>query len=70
MKTHNASIYHSISCGRVAHAELVAEPPQCCGHTMANASAETIREGDVAGKKADDHLESAPPVIKGREKPR
>ena len=51
MKTHTASIYHCISCGRVVHAELEAEPPQCCGNTMAKACAETIGEGDVAGEK-------------------
>ena len=70
MKTHNASIYHCISCGRVVHAELEAEPPQCCGHTMAKAGAETILEGGVAGEKAGSHSETAPPVSKGRKKPR
>ncbi len=70
MKTHNASIYHCISCGRVVHAELEAEPPQCCGHTMAKACAETILEGDDAGQKAGGHSETAPPVIKGSKKPR
>jgi hypothetical protein len=70
MKTHNASIYHCISCGRVLHAELEAEPPQCCGHTMTKACAETIGEIDVAKEKPGGHSETTPPVIKGRKKPR
>lgn len=70
METHNAIIYHCIACGRVVHAEFEAVPPQCCGHTMAKACAETIHEGDVAGEEAGGHSETAPPVIKGREKPR
>jgi len=70
MKTHNASIYHCTSCGRVVHAELEAEPPQCCGDTMSKACAETVREGDVAGEEAGGRSETAPPVIKGRKKPR
>lgn len=70
MKTHNASIYHCISCGRVMRAELDAEPPQCCGHMMVKACADTIREGEVALETAGDHFETPPVVIKGREKPR
>jgi hypothetical protein len=69
MKTHNANIYHCVACGRVMHAELDAEPPQCCGHTMTKACAETI-EGDAAGEKADGDSAAVPPVIKGRKKPR
>ncbi len=37
---------------------------------MAKAAAETIREGDSKGKTAGDHPEKAPPVTKGRAKPR
>ena len=70
MKTHNAGICHCISCGRVVHAELEVEPPQYCGHTMGKACAETCREGDVAGGKAGRHPVTAPPLIKGRKKPR
>lgn len=70
MKTHNASIYHCLSCGRVQHAESEAEPPKCCGQTMAKACAETVREGDAAGEEAGGHTETAPPVIKGAKKPR
>ena len=70
MKTHNASIYHCISCGRVEHADLESVPPQCCGHTMAKACAETILEGDTAGEKSADQSEPTPPLIKGPKKPR
>lgn len=70
MTTHNASIYHCISCGRVVHAELEAEPPQCCGHAMTKACAETVCEGDVAREKAGGHSETTPPVIESRKKPR
>jgi hypothetical protein len=65
MKTHNANIYHCISCGRVVHAELKAKPPQCCGHIMAKAAAETIREGGEAGKGANGGSDPAPPAGKG-----
>ena len=67
MKTHNASIYHCISCGRVEHAELKAELPQCCGQPMAIAAAETIGEGDVTGEKVGGQTETATPVIAARE---
>jgi hypothetical protein len=70
MKTHNASIYHCVTCGRVEHVELKAKPPQCCGHKMAKAATETIREGDVAGKTASGLPQSPPPVIKRGTKPR
>jgi hypothetical protein len=70
METHNASIYHCVSCGRVVHAELEAEPPQCCGHTMAMASEDTIHKGEVAGETPGSHSKAAPPMIKRREKPR
>lgn len=70
MKTHNASIYHCISCGRIEHVDSEAEPPQCCGQMMAKACAETVRGGDAAGEKAGDHSETASPVIKGSKKPR
>jgi hypothetical protein len=70
MKTHNARIYHCNSCGRVVHAELEAEPPQCCGHAMAKACAETIREGDVTGEETGGRPETKSPTIKGRKRPR
>jgi hypothetical protein len=47
MKSHNASIYHCVSCGRIVHAELESRPPQCCGHPMAEVT-ETIHDGDAA----------------------
>jgi hypothetical protein len=70
MTTHNASIYHCISCGRVVHAEPEAEPPECCGHTMAKPCEETIQEGDGVGEKTGGHSETPPQVIKGNKKPR
>jgi hypothetical protein len=70
MKTHNARIYHCVTCGRVVHAEFEAKPPECCGHTMAKAFSETIREGDIAGEEAGGHSETPPPVSKGGTKPK
>jgi hypothetical protein len=70
METHNATIYHCVTCGRVVHVELEATPPECCGHTMAKAFTETIREGDVAGEDTGGPSETAPPASKGRKKPR
>jgi hypothetical protein len=70
MKTHNASIHHCLFCGRVAHSELEAEPPQCCGHTMVKAGEETIRECDAEGKKAGGHTDALRPMIKNRTNPR
>jgi hypothetical protein len=70
VKTRNVSIYHCISCGRVVHAELKANPPLCCGHIMAKAAAETIREGNAEGKGANGGSDPAPPAGKGRTKPR
>lgn len=51
MKTHNASIYHCVSCGRVVHAELESTSPPCCGHPMVEVT-ETIHEGDGTDKEA------------------
>lgn len=70
METHNATIYHCVTCGRVVHAEFEAEPPQCCGHTMAKAFTETIGTDDVAGEKPVGHSETEPPASKGPTKPR
>lgn len=70
MKTHNASIYHCVSCGRIVHAELETEPPQCCGHTMTKSCEETIREGDVPGEAAGGLTQTPPSVSKGCTKPR
>ena len=70
METHIASIYHCISCGRVVRAELEAEPPQCCGHAMAKSFEDTTHEDEVAGETPGGQSETAPPVIKNREKPR
>lgn len=70
METHNATIYHCVTCGRVVHVELEAKPPDCCGHTMAKAFTETIHEGDVDGEGTGGPTETAPPVNKGRAKPK
>lgn len=70
MKTHNAIIYHCISCGRIEHVESETEPPQCCGQMMVKACAETVRVDVASGDKARNHSETASPVIKGSQKPR
>lgn len=70
MKTHNAIIYHCLSCGSVLHAEPNVEPPQCCGHAMVKAAAETICEADVPEQPGGSHCETKPPIPKARKKPR
>ena len=70
MKTRNASIHHCISCGRVAHSELEAEPPRCCGQAMVKAGEETIRECNVEGEEADGHAHASLMTSTGRTKPR
>lgn len=50
METHNDLIYHCVTCGAVSHAELGAEPPQCCGHAMARAVEDTLHRGEAAGE--------------------
>ncbi len=70
METHNASIFHCVTCGRVVHAEFETKPPECCGHTMARAFTETVREGDVAGEEAGGHSVTALPASKNPKKPK
>ena len=70
MKTHNAIIYHCLSCGSVVHAEPDAPQPRCCGHDMVKAAAETVREENGDDQSGSTHCETAPPVIKDRKKPR
>ncbi len=70
MKAQTVGIYHCISCGRVEHAEVEAESPQCCGQTMNKACVETVPESDAAREKSAGESESAPPMIQGRKKPR
>jgi hypothetical protein len=70
MKTHDAIIYHCLTCGGVVHAEPEAESPQCCGHTMVKAAGETIHEADDIEAATGAHCETEPPLIKGRKKPR
>jgi hypothetical protein len=70
MKTHNVSIFHCASCGRVVHAELDAEPPQCCGQAMAVACEDSVREGDATEVTAKRHSQAEPPKPHGEAKPR
>lgn len=70
MKTHNAIVYHCVSCGRIEHAELESPPPLCCGHAMAKACAQTVREDDPVPQRAGGQVETTPPVIEPRKKPR
>jgi len=70
MKTHNVCIYHCVSCGRVSHVDLELEAPHCCGHEMAKAAEETIRECHAESKDANEHTNESPTTIKNRTKPR
>lgn len=70
MKTHNAAIYHCPTCGRVEHAELTAQPPQCCGHPMLKAAEETIPNGNATGTEARNLPGTVPPVTKRDQKPK
>lgn len=70
MKTHNLNIYHCLSCGGVVHAEPDVEPPQCCGHQMVKAAAETVSDAGVAEQPGGSHCETAPPLPKVPPKPR
>lgn len=70
MKIHNAIVYHCISCGRVEHSNLEAEPPACCGQTMAKACAQTIRETDNASEPLSARPETPPPATDPPRKPR
>ena len=69
METHNAVIYHCHACGRVVHAELEGEPPQCCGRAMVKSCEETIQEGDVE-KTIAGPAETTSPVSEDIKKPR
>ena len=69
METHNASIYHCVTCGRVEHAELDAKPPDCCGHTMAKAFTESIPAVDFVPALATGDSVSPMPVIEELKKP-
>jgi hypothetical protein len=64
MKTHNASIYHCLRCGRVEHLESDAKAPECCGSEMTEASTETI-SGEEPGKSTPQSQASGHPVGKG-----
>jgi len=62
-ETHNANIYHCVTCGRVEHVELEAKPPNCCGHSMARACTETVPPVDFVPELAVGNSETAIPVI-------
>ena len=70
MKTHNATIYHCVTCGRVEHTALDAVPPQCCGEPMTKSAGETIGNGDAAREMPGAHTEVAPSEIDAAKKPR
>jgi hypothetical protein len=46
MKTHNAIIYHCLSCGKIVHRDPGLEAPSCCGTTMLKAAAETVVDNE------------------------
>ena len=69
MKTHNVIIYHCLTCGSVVHAEPEAETPQCCGHSMVNAAAQTVIDSDDVEPVPASHCDIEGPVS-GRKKPR
>ena len=68
MKTHNACMYHCLTCGNVVHCERKPRPPQCCHHEMVMAAAETIidREETQTEETARVRGETAAPVAKPR----
>jgi hypothetical protein len=68
MTTHNISIYHCLSCGRIVHAELNAKPPHCCGHVMTQACNETISDKDDPSAKVDRSSERPPAVLERSQK--
>jgi DNA-directed RNA polymerase subunit RPC12/RpoP len=46
MKTHNAIIYHCLSCGKIEHRDQGQEAPSCCGKLMVKAAAETVVDNE------------------------
>jgi hypothetical protein len=58
---HNALLYHCLKCGSVAHIDLDAEAPRCCGREMAKAGAETICDGEdeSQGARSDPDMAGA-----------
>jgi len=69
-ETHNANIYHCVTCGRVEHVELEAKPPECCGHSMAKAFTETVPPVDFVQDLAVGDSQAPMPVIQDGTKPR
>jgi len=70
MKTHNAIIYHCLSCGSVVHSDPEAEPPRCCGQAMVKSAAETVNAPETADELGGSHGDIETPVGKARNKPR
>jgi hypothetical protein len=69
METHNVSIYHCVTCGRIVHAELETAAPQCCGHAMTQASEDTLHKGESAAETPGGQSTTQPPITRS-EKPR
>lgn len=70
MKTHNVGVFHCVHCGRVSHIGLELDAPYCCGHAMAKAAEDTIRDVDVEVKGASLHTDASPLTITNQLKPR
>jgi DNA-directed RNA polymerase subunit RPC12/RpoP len=63
MKTHNAIIYHCLSCGKIDHRDPGLEAPSCCGKTMVKAAAETIIENEAEETKRANQPPGTPPTL-------
>jgi DNA-directed RNA polymerase subunit RPC12/RpoP len=64
MKTHSATIYHCISCGRITHVNPEAANPHCCGREMAKAAEGESRNSNVEKEKLASGRESMPTTSK------
>ena len=67
METRNVCIYDCITCGRIVHAELESEAPQCCGHAMTRTCEDTLHEGELAGETPGGQSAAPPTMISERE---
>jgi DNA-directed RNA polymerase subunit RPC12/RpoP len=70
MKTHNAIIYHCLTCGKIVHRDPGLEVPSCCGKTMVKAAAETVVDDEGEESKRANQLPGTPPSPTNRPKPR
>lgn len=61
MQTHQVKVYHCITCGRLAHADSDAPPPECCRHTMTFAFGEAMDERHLPGQSTNG-LPGTPPA--------